>query len=190
VGLPLRRGCSGRHELLDDAPGRERPHDPEHRPELPCEQLGRLADPASLAGSLPDPTTGAWNAADADSGGWQQWSINLNAYAGQQVDIRISYASDWATQGLGVFVDDVTLPDGSSTSFEGGDTGGWVASGPPPGSAPNVNNWVLTTAAGFPEGATITTEDTLLLGFGLEAVTGADTRAAVMGRAMDYLLDD
>jgi Zinc carboxypeptidase len=139
---------------------------------------------------LPTGTTGAWHAAAGDSGGWQEWSINLGAYAGQQVEIRISYASDWATQGLGVFIDDVTLPDGSSTSFEGGDTGGWVASGPPPGSAPNVNNFIFTTAAGFPEGASITTEDTLLLGFGLEAVTGAETRADVMGRAMAYLLDD
>jgi hypothetical protein len=137
---------------------------------------------------LPTGDTGAWHAAAGDSGGWQEWSINLGAYAGQQVEIRISYASDWATQGLGVFIDDVTLPDGSSTSFEGGDTGGWVASGPPPGSAPNVNNFIFTTAAGFPEGATITTEDSLLFGFGLEAVTGVDTRAEVMGRAMDYFL--
>ena len=138
----------------------------------------------------PTGTSGAWNAASGDSGGWQQWSINLGAYAGGQVDIRISYASDWATQGLGVFVDDVTLPDGSSTSFEGGDTGGWVASGPPPGSAPNLNNFVFTTATGFPEGASITTEDTLLVGFGLEAVTGAANRAEVMGRAMDYFLNN
>ena len=34
-----------------------------------------------------------------------------------------------------------------------------------------------------------TTEvDTLYLGFGLEGITGAETRAEVMGRAMDYLL--
>jgi zinc carboxypeptidase len=134
-------------------------------------------------------TTGEWNAASGDSGGWQQWSINLSNYAGEDVEIRISYASDWATQGLGVFIDDVTLPDGSSTSFEGGNTGGWAVTGPPPGSAPNANNFEFTTAAGFPEGATITTEDTLLLGFGLEAVTDASTRADVMGRAMDYLLN-
>jgi hypothetical protein len=137
---------------------------------------------------VPTGTTGEWNAASGDSSGWQEWSIDLSAYAGTDVEIRISYASDWASQGLGVFIDDVTLPDGSSTSFEGADTGGWVASGPPPGSAPNVNNFIFTTAAGFPEGAAITTEDSLLLGFGLEAVTGADTRADVMGRAMDYLL--
>jgi hypothetical protein len=142
------------------------------------------------SGTTCDPTgtSGAWHAASGDSGGWQEWSIDLDAYAGGSVDLRISYASDWATQGLGVFVDDVTLPDGSSTSFEGGDTGGWAITGPPPGSAPNVNNFVFTTATGFPEGATISTEDTLLLGFGLEAVTGADARAEVMGRAMDYFL--
>jgi hypothetical protein len=133
-------------------------------------------------------TTGAWNAASGDSGGWQEWSIDLSAYAGGQVEVSISYASDWATQGLGVFVDDVTLPDGSSTSFEGGDTGGWVVSGPPAGSAPNSNNFVFTTAAGFPEGAAVSTPDTLLLGFGLEGVDGADTRAEVMGRAMRFLL--
>jgi hypothetical protein len=133
-------------------------------------------------------TSGAWHASSGDSQGWQEWSINLNAYAGQMVDIRISYASDWATQGLGVFVDDVTLPDGSSTSFEGGDTGGWAVSGPPPGSAPNANNFIFTTSEGFPEGAAVTTEDTIYLGFGLEGVNGAANRAAVMGRAMDYFL--
>ncbi|MGH3024618.1 MAG: M14 family zinc carboxypeptidase [Gaiellaceae bacterium] len=131
-----------------------------------------------------------WNAASGNSQGWQEWLIDLDAYNGQTVEISISYASDWAVQGLGVFVDDITLPDGSFTSFEGGDTGGWTVPGPPPGSASNVNDFVFTTAAGFPEGATITTEDTLLLGFGFEAITGADTRADVMGRAMDYLLDD
>jgi murein tripeptide amidase MpaA len=129
-----------------------------------------------------------WNAASGNSAGWQEWVIDLDAYAGQTVQISISYASDWAVQGLGVFVDDITLPDGSSTSFEGGDSGGWVVSGPPPGSGPNANNFVFTTAGGFPEGAAVTTEDTVYLGFGLEGITGASTRADVMGRAMDYLL--
>jgi hypothetical protein len=132
-------------------------------------------------------TGGEWNAASGDSHGWQEWAIDLSDYAGGQVEISISYASDWAVQGLGVFIDDVTLPDGSSTSFEG-ETGGWTVTGPPTGSAPNANNFVFTTAAGFPEGAAITTEDTILFGFGLEGVTGAATRAIVMDRAMDYLL--
>lgn len=136
----------------------------------------------------PTGSSGAWHAASGNSQGWQEWRLDLGAYAGGQVEISIAYASDWATQGLGVFVDDVTLPDGSSTSFEGGDTGGWTVSGPPPGSAPNSNDFVFTTAAGFPEGAAITTEDTLYLGFGLEGVNNPVTRATVMDRAMDYLL--
>ena len=38
--------------------------------------------------------------------------------------MSIAYASDWATQGLGVFVDDIAVSTGeNSTSFET-DTGG------------------------------------------------------------------
>jgi hypothetical protein len=43
-------------------------------------------------------------------------------------------------------------------------------------------------SGGFPEGAVVATEDTLYFGFGLEGITGADTRRTVMGRAMTYLL--
>jgi hypothetical protein len=137
----------------------------------------------------PTGTSGAWWAASGDSHGWQQWQVDLGQFAGQQVEIAIAYASDWATQGLGVFVDDIAVSTGEgSTSFEGGDSGGWEIAGSPPGSAPNANEFVITDAAGFPEGAAVRTEDTIYLGFGLEGVTGAGARATVMGRAMDYLL--
>jgi hypothetical protein len=138
----------------------------------------------------PTGTSGTWNAASGNSDGWQQWSIDLGAYAGKQVEVSISYASDWGTQGLGTFVDDVTLPDGSSTSFEedADPLGGWAISGPPPGSAPNGNNWVRTTAEGFPEGAVVATPQTVYMGFGFEGITGATTRADVMGRVMAYFL--
>ncbi len=133
-------------------------------------------------------TTGAWNAASGNSAGWQQWSINLAAYAGQTVEISIAYASDWATQGIGVFVDDIVLPDGTSTSFETG-LDGWAITGPPEGSAPNVNNFIRTDASGFPVGNAIATPHSLLLGFGLEGVSTQDERNAVMGRALDHLLE-
>jgi hypothetical protein len=137
----------------------------------------------------PTGTTGAWNAASGNSGGWQEWKVDLSAFAGKQVEVSISYASDWATQGLGAFVDDITVSTGQgTTSFEGGDTGGWQVPGPPPGTAPNGNDWTFTTAAGFPEGAAIKTDRTIYLGFGLEGVNGAGNRAALMSRAMDYLL--
>ena len=133
-------------------------------------------------------TTGAWNAASGNSAGWQQWSIDLSAYAGETVEISIAYASDWATQGIGVFVDDITLPDGTSTSFETG-LDGWAITGPPEGSAPNVNNFIRTDASGFPVGNAISTPHSLLLGFGLEGVSTAAERNAVMGRALDHLLE-
>ena len=133
-------------------------------------------------------TTGAWNAASGNSAGWQQWSVNLSAYAGKNVEVSIAYASDWASQGIGVFLDDITLPDGTSTSFEAG-LDGWAITGPPDGSAPNVNNFIRTDASGFPVGNAIATPHSLLLGFGLEGVSTEAERHAVMGRALDHLLE-
>jgi Zinc carboxypeptidase len=135
----------------------------------------------------PTGTTGSWNAASGRSNGWEQWSIDLSAYAGKQVEVSIAYASDWSIQGLGTFVDDVTISTGESTSFETA-LDGWTVSGPPPGSGPNSNNFVRTTAGGFPEGAAITTEDTIYFGFGVEGIATPTARAAVMGRAVGYLL--
>lgn len=134
-------------------------------------------------------TTGSWNAATGNSGGWQQWSIDLSAYAGQSVEVSIAYASDWATQGLGVFVDDITLPDGTGTSFENADTGGWSVTGPPPGSAPNNNDWEVIGSSGFPVGNAIATPHTLLLGFGLESISTVPDRNRLMGRVLDHLLN-
>ena len=135
----------------------------------------------------PNGTSGAWNAASGSSNGWQQWSIDLDAYAGKTVEISIAYISDWGTQGLGVFLDDIEWPDGS-TSFEGTDTGGWQIAGPPPGSGANANNWQVTDAGGFPVGAAITTPKSLLFGFGFEGIATAGERKAVMERVLSHLL--
>jgi hypothetical protein len=136
----------------------------------------------------PTGTTGTWNAASGSSNGWQQWRVDLAAYAGQQVEVSIAYVSDWAVQGLGVFVDDVVVSTGEGTTSFETDLGGWTVTGPPAGSAPNANNFIRTTAAGFPEGAVVATDDTLYFGFGFEGIGGAVTRNAVMRNAMDYLL--
>jgi Zinc carboxypeptidase len=135
----------------------------------------------------PTGTTGVWHASSGSSNSWQQWSVDLGAYAGTQVEVSLAYVSDWSMQGLGVFVDDIEVSTGEgSASFEDG-LAGWMATGPPPGSAPNSNNFIRTTAAGFPEGAAAT-DDTLYFGFGFEGISGASTRSDVMGRAIDYLL--
>ena len=132
-------------------------------------------------------TTGVWNAATGSSNGWQQWSIDLGDYAGKTVEISIAYISDWGTQNLGVFLDDFAWP-GGSTSFEGTDTGGWQITGPPEGSGANANNFEITDAGGFPVGSSITTPKSLLFGYGFEAISTAEQRNAVMGRAAAYLL--
>ena len=145
------------------------------RPSRASRRASRPAPPAS--GTRPS----------GNSSGWQQWSVDLSAYAGQSVEVSIGYASDWATQGIGVFLDDVVLPDGTTTSFET-DLGGWQVSGPPEGSGANANNFIQTDASGFPVGNTIATPRSLLVGFGFEGVSTPSERDAVMGRALDHLL--
>jgi hypothetical protein len=136
----------------------------------------------------PSGETGTWHAASGNSAGWQEWSVDLSAWAGGPVEVSISYASDWATQNLGTFVDDITLPDGTSTSFESG-LEGWVVSGAPEGSAANGNDWIVTDASGFPVGAAISTPESLLLGFGFEGIATPAERNEVMGRALEHLLE-
>ena len=135
----------------------------------------------------PTGTSGSWNAATGNSAGFQNWDIDLTAYAGKQVEVSISYASDPASQGLGVFVDDADiLADGASvdsTSFEA-DTGGWTVPGAPADSGPNSNDWIRTASVGFVDGPGVVTDHSLYWGFGLEGVAGRATRAQLIKDAM------
>ena len=100
-------------------------------------------------------TTGEWNASSGRSDGWENWSIDLSAYAGSEVEVSISYVSDWGVQGIGSFVDDVTVStEGTTESFET-DLGAWTVAGPAPGSQINANDWTRTTDVGFEEGAVV-----------------------------------
>ncbi|TDD17608.1 zinc carboxypeptidase [Kribbella turkmenica] len=135
----------------------------------------------------PTGTTGAWHAAAGSSAGWQDWNVDLTPYAGKQVEVSITYVSDWGTQGLGVFVDDTTVTAGTTaqTSFET-DLGGWTVAGPPAGSAANPNDWIRTTAA-FDEGAGVTTRDTVYVGFGAEGLTTQAMRTDLVRRSIAHL---
>ena len=97
-------------------------------------------------------TTGQWWAAEGAGGGWQRWSHDLTRYAGSRVRVSITYASDDVFQYGGTYVDDVRVsagsgPEDGTTSFEAdADTlDGWSTPGPPPGSEPNPNDWVVGT---------------------------------------------
>lgn len=136
----------------------------------------------------PTGTTGAWHAASGSSAGWQDWNVDLTAYAGKQVEVSISYVSDWGTQGLGTFVDDTTVTGATTeqTSFET-DLGGWTVSGAAAGSAANPNDWIRTTTA-FDEGAGVTTGDTVYVGFGAEGLTSQAMRTSLVRRSMIHFL--
>ena len=140
------------------------------------------------AGCTATGTTGSWNRLTGNSGGWQQVSYDLSAYAGKQVEVSVSYVSDPAFGGLGVFVDDTRIAvGGTRTEAEGFESGlgPWAVTGPPPGSAPNAIAFSRSQAV---FAAAITTRDTVLLGFGVEQVSDRSQRAELLGRVMRYLL--
>ena len=146
------------------------------------------------AACTPSGTTGDWHAATGRSNGWQDWSVDLSGYTGSQVEVSISYVSDWGVQGIGTWLDDVTVSTESGTeSFESG-LGAWDVSGAAPGSRANPNDWTQTGDVGFEEGAVVAMTPTnaafrsVYFGFGLEGVTSAAERRDVMGAALDVLL--
>jgi hypothetical protein len=137
-------------------------------------------------------TTGVWNALNGFSDGWIELEFDLSAYAGDDVEISITVLSDWGFQEFpGIVIDDLTLPDGSSTSFET-DADGWAPSGAPQDAegieGPNTNDWTRRGGLGVLSGAAVSTPDSVYLGFGFEGISTAADRNATMDRLVDYLL--
>ncbi len=147
------------------------------------------SNPTPAADCTNHGTTGDWNGATGNSGGFQDWDVDLAKFKGKQVEVSITYAQDFATEGLGVFLDDVqVLKNGAVTEtqdFENG-LGGWTA-GPPPAGTANQAGWIDSTSVGFTDGPGIATNQTELWGFGLEAVRTPADRAKVLGDALHYL---
>ena len=137
----------------------------------------------------PTGTTGEWNATTGPSSGIEDWSIDLSAYAGSQVEVSLTYATDWATGDLGVFLDDVTVNiDGavvSESSFESG-LDFFTVPGAPEGSAANPNDWERVGII-FEVASIVATEDTLYFGFGFEGITTEAERNEVMARSLSHL---
>ncbi|MEU4045185.1 M14 family zinc carboxypeptidase [Streptomyces antibioticus] len=134
-------------------------------------------------------TSGSWNALTGASSGWQQVSFDLSAYAGKQVEISLAYVTDPGSGGHGVLADDASLVvGGTATETEGFETslGAWRASGPPAGSPAVLKDWTRTGALFQTYGA-VTTDDTVLLGFGLEHVASAADRRTLIGKALASL---
>ncbi|MFD8306671.1 M14 family zinc carboxypeptidase [Streptomyces sp. NPDC059690] len=134
-------------------------------------------------------TSGSWNSLTGSSSGWQQVNYDLSAYAGKSVEVSISYVTDPGSGGRGVLADDTSLVvGGTATQPEGFETslGAWSVTGPPPGSPAVLKDWARTGALFKTYGA-VTTDRTVLLGFGLEHVTAAADRAALVKKALAAL---
>ncbi len=137
-------------------------------------------------------TSGTWNSFTSGStaGGWHEAAVDLSGFAGDEVEVAISYVTDPNTGGVGAFVDDThVIVDGvdSADGFEGA-TSTWTVGGPPPGSAPNAGNWQISEKLVNAFAGT-STEDSLLLGFGLEHLSTDAERADLVGRALDGLIE-
>ncbi|MDP9143224.1 MAG: immune inhibitor A, partial [Actinomycetota bacterium] len=94
----------------------------------------------------PTGSSGEWWAATGASDGYEQWTVDLSRYAGSQVEVSLTYATDFSVQAYGVVVDDIVVSTGQgSTSFEddGDLMDGWAALGAPEDSPGNVNDWIV-----------------------------------------------
>ena len=141
-------------------------------------------DPCGANGS-----TGDWNSFTGSSDGWTPVAFDLAAYAGQQVELVVSYVTDPFTGENGLAVDDTRLVTNAGPQdedgFEGG-LGAWTLLGAPEGSPANAGDFEVSPGLGGIT-ASVTTADTILLGFGLEQLATEEERAAVVAAALDHL---
>lgn len=135
-------------------------------------------------------TTGSWNRFTGSTGGeWAPVSFDLSAYAGQQVELSISYVTDPSSGDIGLLVDDTKLVVGGAVTqaegFESG-LGAWSVPGAPAGSPGNASDFELTQGVGAVV-ASVATDDSLLFGFGLEQLADPADRAEILGRFVAML---
>ncbi|MFE9683771.1 M14 family zinc carboxypeptidase [Streptomyces sp. NPDC006285] len=150
--------------------------------------LRRYLTPGA-GGCAPTGTSGAWNSLTGASDGWQQVEFDLSAYAGKTVEVSLSYISDPGSGGRGVLADNASVVTGGTAGpADGFETslGAWKVPGPPAGSPAVVSDWGLSGELFKTYGA-VTTRDTVLFGFGLEHVTSAADRTALLGKALAAL---
>src|SRR5690606_15730786 len=105
--------------------------------------------------------------------------------------VKISYVTDPASGGIGVFVDDTRITAGGAVldadGFEADDPPLWTIEGAPEGSDRNLGDWVFSTVL-VEVAASVTTEDSVLLGYGIEQLATPAEQADILGRIMAHLL--
>jgi hypothetical protein len=143
----------------------------------------------SLDGCTATGTTGSWHALTGESGGWVPVAFDLSAFAGQQVEVVVSYVTDPSTGGNGVIIDDTKLTTTAGVAdAEGFETGlgAWTVLGPPAGSPGSAVDWERAPRLGKAV-AGVATEDSVLLGFGIEQLADPAAQAELVGDALRLL---
>ena len=134
-------------------------------------------------------SAGSWNSFTGDSGGWTQVAFDLSAYAEGAVDVKISYVTDGAVAGIGAFVDDTRVTTNAGVldadGFEGASSL-WTIESEPEGSPPNTGNFQFAGAL-VVAAASVTTSDSVLLGYGIEQLASPADQADVLGRILQHL---
>ena len=97
-----------------------------------------------------------WHAASGDPAGGSGGRSILSAWSGKQVELSISYASDWAAEGLRCSSTISTRPARSDAGFETG-LYGWRVAGLRPGSRHNLTDWADHGDVGFTAAAAVET---------------------------------
>jgi hypothetical protein len=138
---------------------------------------------------LPQGTSGTWNTLTGSSDGWQDLAFDLSAFAGKQVEVTVSYVTDPFTGGAGVIVDDTRLLTAGGPQQAAGFEDGlepWTLPGVPEGSPAGSADFELSPAIGGITGAVVT-DDSVLLGFGIEQLRTPAAREAFAGAAVRHL---
>ena len=145
-------------------------------------------------------STGKWHAANGSSpaGSSWRWISRLRGRAGRDLDHLGERLGLRAVPG--VFLDDIVVSTGEgSTSFEddADPIDGWEVTGAPQTPAESRDPTPMTgprTGSRDQGRATVATDDSLYLGFGLEGVSdlasdpGTDDRNQVMASCVEYLV--
>ena len=118
-------------------------------------------------------------------------AFDLSAFAGQQVEVVVSYVTDSFIGGVGVIVDDTRLTVGGVADAGRGlrDRARGVdrARARPP-AARATRDFERTAGLGGITAAVVT-PDTVLLGFGLEQLETDAARAEIVGAVLAYFAE-
>ena len=153
-----------------------------------CSSCTRSWSTTSVARNAPPRTTGEWNSFTGRPAAGRTSPSTSSGFAGNQVEVSITYVTDPGTGGIGAFVDDTqVVVDGDATPTGSRVTRPAGRSAAPAGQ-PAERGQLGDRRALVHAFAGIATEDSLLLGFGFEQLSDDAARQDLVDRALSGLI--